>query len=184
MHHKAPRFRTALLDIRGRTSPSRLSPFAFVRSRLFSFVFVCSGLSGWSRDERGAEVDLDAPEPEQGTLTRSRARVPPRNRQFATPPGYRRNITSPWRPNCPWRVVTSSTFFTKCRGARRLGPQPLVVLASHAPQPPFSREGWADPQHRPASSEAMRLFCRCHAGWLRTASHTPALRDEGPRDSA
>ena len=60
------------------------------------------------RQMRGTPVLPGAPEPEPNRLitrlskigqrlasTRSKALAPPRNRQVATPPGYRRNITSP-----------------------------------------------------------------------------------------
>lgn len=50
---------------------------------------------------RGAPV-LPAPPNSSGTKSTLQVRAPPRNRQVATPPGYRGNITSPWTENaCP-----------------------------------------------------------------------------------
>lgn len=57
-------------------------------------------------DERGAGTP-GAPEPKPGPPSRSQARVPPRNRLVATPPGYRGNLTSPWRSTC--RVARRSS---------------------------------------------------------------------------
>lgn len=53
-------------------------------------------------------------------------RVPPRNHQVATPPGYRRNLTSPLRRDSAGSLTYVKRVHTKYCARRRIGPQWLV----------------------------------------------------------